>query len=1120
MAPTRKLLLVVLVSAAQQVLAQGGLYDLPKGSQTYRKIGIHDGNLVRTTFLNTGQVALFDDPPAGEWPKGSGHNYIDGVAILIATKINDIHGIQRKTVETEYRERTDPEPRVGDKQWGCEPLPGFAADGQDSPAMSDKKSTWPQFWPKLRVGPDSGKSSEWDGHWNGYFGLDQMNADQESYFYYDDSNDDEFEYLPDLTDSTRRGMGILVKVRGLQWSQVLAEDVTFWLYEITNISSVTYDTVSFGMYVDSGVGGKSDQNDDKLNFDTFYDITYAYDNDGIGYGNFQPLAYVGYAFLESPGNNDDGIDNDQDGIIDERRDNPAGDYLTVYPYGIADPVAFQRFYGRPPAPHWSGDENGDWDPVKDDIGSDGVGPNDPQYVGPDADGTEGNGRPDQGEPHFGSTDPDESDQIGLTSAQFFPIGTVWPKDDDELFRRVSPGLFQTNETNPTNIGFIYGSGFFRLDKKETERFSMALLFGIDRDDLFRNKLTVQQIYNANYQFAKAPLKPKVHAFAGDRRVTLYWDRGAEISFDPIYGYDFEGYAIYKSTEPSFASPETKSITDMFGVPTYRKPVAQFDIAEGIKGEDPIGVRGARFNRGTDSGLQYSWVDTNVVNGQTYYYAVVSYDRGYHVGLRDEVLPGAQYDTYRNSILPGLQPIAIAECPASISLDQSGNVVGYDANTVGMTPTAPPVGYQTAEYQVIHTQGPGTGRFVIRVLDPTVVAKNTYTLTFTDNSNAGGDSIFTRRTTSYTIYDQREHSESFRFIDTSYTVLSVRTLDLPTVRVRGESGIVVDTSKYILDVTNGRIRAKNLGEFDSASKFTITYKYYPIYRSPHIGFNEEGDAFDGMKLYLQNDSYDKVEGGTGWKAGSKTTWNVAVNPPTTTNRIDLPSDLEIRFADEVVDTSITGIGGARVPVNFTVWDLTRNEKMVFRFKDADGNGAVSSGDDIEPLVQTPVPGGALKNLTVWSVRVQSDTSANPRAPGAGDVIQIQTLKPFRDSDVFAITTTPQTIDVQRASNALADIYVVPNPYVATTTIEPSNNFRLGRGERRVEFVHLPPECTISIFTMSGYLVKSIHRSGPDNNGSEFWDLRTKDGLNAAYGYYIYVVDAPGIGKKTGKLALVK
>jgi hypothetical protein len=276
----------------------------------------------------------------------------------------------------------------------------------------------------------------------------------------------------------------------------------------------------------------------------------------------------------------------------------------------------------------------------------------------------------------------------------------------------------------------------------------------------------------------------------------------------------------------------------------------------------------------------------------------------------------------------------------------------------------------------------------------------------------------------------------------------------------------------------------------------------------------------MKILLRNDDFEIVNQESGWKEGSRTTWLVFINPPTTTNRIDLPSDIEIRFADAIVDTSITGIGGARVPVNFTMWDLTRNQKMVFRFKDGDGDGKVSSNDDIEPLVQLPVAGGALQNLTAWTVRITKDSSLNSRAPGAGDIIQIKTRKTFRSEDVFTIHTLPHEVDKQIARSALGNIFVVPNPYVATTTIEPNNNFRLGRGERRIEFVHLPQECTISIFTMSGYLVKELHRSSTAENGSEFWDLRTKDGLNAAYGHYIYIVDAPGIGKTTGKFALIK
>lgn len=1032
-----------------------GFHNLPVSDQIYRKLGIHDGNLVRTTFLNTGQVNLFDNPPNGEWPKGSGHFYMDGIAVLIATEARDTTGQIFHSVVTEYRERTDPEPRIGNKEWGCEPLPGFAAEGQDSPALSDKPQTWPPFWPKMTVGPDSGKGVEWDGNWNGFFGLNQFQADQESYFYYDDRNDEEFAFFPDPTDSTRRGIGVLVLVRGLQWSQVLAEDVIFWLYEITNISLFDREKMAFGMRGDSGIGGRADQDDDVLEWDTLLDIAFSRDNDGIGFGGFQPLAVAGYAFLESPGNQFDNQDNDDDGIIDESRDNDAGTFTFDPNEGVANPAQFEIFYGRRPKPHWLGDEDQDWNPERDDVGRDGVRPEDPNYVGPDADGTEGNGRPDQGEPNFGRTDLDESDQLGLTSAQFFPLGEVWPKDDEQLWTRLNPGLFRTNKTSPGNIGFVFGSGLFPLPQRKIERFSMALLFGADRGDMFRNKQTVQVIFNSDYQFAKAPLKPTVTAVAGDRKVTLYWDRKAEKSFDPVYGPDFEGYAIYKSTEPSFSSPEVKSITDMFGIPTLRKPVAQFDIIDGIMGEDPVGVNGAHFNRGTDSGLQHSWTDTDVINGQTYYYAVVAYDRGYHQGLRDEVKAGAEFDPIRESIPLGLLDVAVAESPAVIQIDEAGNVVGFDSNTVGVTPRAPAAGFLPAEVDtLIHVQGPGTGRIVVEILDGPAVQEKSYEITFTDNAaDTANNGHFERRTTSY----------------------SVR--DLKTNQMR-------------------------------------------INHSLFIRPEDEGDVIDGFRLRIFNDERIAViRELSGWTEDSRSTWDLVISDPPTVNKTKLAADLEIRFFDEIADTSISGLGGKKTPVPFQVWDITNNVQMEFRFNDRDNDGKVSPGDEIRPVVLVE-RNGRLVQLAVWNIKLQEPMEGESIPPAGGDVIRIMVSKPFRNGDVFLLKMKPQRADPELAKSQLDNIYVVPNPYIATTPIEPANNFRLGRGERRIEFVHLPSQCTIKIFTMSGKLVDTIEHDAPADDGSEFWNLRTKDGLDAAYGYYIYVVEAPGIGVKRGKFALIK
>jgi len=45
------------------------------------------------------------------------------------------------------------------------------------------------------------------------------------------------------------------------------------------------------------------------------------------------------------------------------------------------------------------------------------------------------------------------------------------------------------------------------------------------------------------------------------------------------------------------------------------------------------------------------------------------------------------------------------------------------------------------------------------------------------------------------------------------------------------------------------------------------------------------------------------------------------------------------------------------------------------------------------------------------------------------------------------------------------------------------------------------------------------SGPEN-GSISWNLVSEDGMEIAYGLYIYHVDAPDIGEYIGKFAVIK
>ena len=142
------------------------------------------------------------------------------------------------------------------------------------------------------------------------------------------------------------------------------------------------------------------------------------------------------------------------------------------------------------------------------------------------------------------------------------------------------------------------------------------------------------------------------------------------------------------------------------------------------------------------------------------------------------------------------------------------------------------------------------------------------------------------------------------------------------------------------------------------------------------------------------------------------------------------------------------------------------------------------------------------------------------PSSGDVFFVRTNKPFRDVDSFTFGTTSANVDSEAAREALRDIYVVPNPYVATNELEPRNPFsRSERGDRRLYFANLPRQCTIRIYTIAGELVDTIEHNSSLDDGKVFWDLRTKDNMNIAYGLYLFHVDSSE-GSFIGKFAVIK
>lgn len=120
-------------------------------------------------------------------------------------------------------------------------------------------------------------------------------------------------------------------------------------------------------------------------------------------------------------------------------------------------------------------------------------------------------------------------------------------------------------------------------------------------------------------------------------------------------------------------------------------------------------------------------------------------------------------------------------------------------------------------------------------------------------------------------------------------------------------------------------------------------------------------------------------------------------------------------------------------------------------------------------------------------------------------------PNKGYPLYSFTTkniVPSMKEVSVHDAVLEKINIVPNPYYGFSAYESSAI------ETYVKITNLPEVCDISIFTVSGTLVKKISKG---DSGSTFvtWDLKNDAAIPIAGGVYIIHVKAPGIGERTLK-----
>ncbi len=565
------------------------------------------------------------------------------------------------------------------------------------------------------------------------------------------------------------------------------------------------------------------------------------------------------------------------------------------------------------------------------------------------------------------------------------------------------------------------SGPYMLRSGEKLEFYTAIIAGENLPELLNYLDQAYKILDFNFEISKPPSTPTLYSYAGDGKVTLYWNDIAEYSFDNFSGeYDFEGYRLYRSMDRGVSW----------------QLLADFDKINDI---------------GLDRGLQYSYTDNNVVNGIEYWYSITAYDRG------DDQLESLESPIGSN--------------PDAINL----NSVIPISSALGRTP----VTAGNAEHI-----GSGISNYVLtpKPVDNESLANNVYEIFFNYPVRTDRGKLKTK--VEVTIFD------------------SSKTLP-------HQYGLAFKTDRIfdIVDLTTGNVLKEDN---------TYLPRAYPGVR-----YSANGSVIPGIefRVYEPNpaaplDSLpvknDRLVFGYAINAVKNNVDTVLKNRPFDLKKLQSTTDgiiLEMKAPDII--NNVSRIGGTdNFEIDFTVNNESQVINALFLIS-VTGRGFDGSEGFISLLIKRDtieVKIDSLKNLgsfTFNGIRgIVRFPSNNPPSPG--NIFSLSTVKPVAPNikDRFRFSINGPLISKETIQRDISRIKVVPNPYVVSSLYEPEFGELRREPLRQIQFINLPPECTIYIFTVDADLIKTIHHNS--TSGTAIWDLRAEGNREIAPGVYIYVV----------------
>jgi len=257
---------------------------------------IHNVGNIATTVDNWGYMGGYRTfgLPSGEWPRGTGHNYLAEAVYwmgavnsvgdtIVADSYDDLQGLPTDTTavnpysilfstDTSRYLSYDPYDTVG---LGA----GNPAHGWRVWDPINSNYTYNQVYNTLSASYDSGGPTSL----------------QESHYRFGDAA------------SGNSVLGLEMTQTVLQWNYCYNEDFLYVILEITNTSAIDYDSFAFGLYLDIDVGGpdgtgENGRLEDLVEFDSSENLAWIYDNLGVdpGWGPTVQTGLMGTKLLETP----------------------------------------------------------------------------------------------------------------------------------------------------------------------------------------------------------------------------------------------------------------------------------------------------------------------------------------------------------------------------------------------------------------------------------------------------------------------------------------------------------------------------------------------------------------------------------------------------------------------------------------------------------------------------------------------------------------------------------------------------------------------------------------------------------------------------------------------------